>query len=90
MPAKKAAKRGRPSLPKSEVLGKPTPIRFQDAELKSFEKAAKRRPTRSERKIQRVTRVMRGQTLDEVLKIEATEAAEDAAKEPTIEDQLGL
>lgn len=41
MPAKKAAKRGRPSLPKSEVLGKPTPIRFQDAELKSFEKAAK-------------------------------------------------
>ena len=41
MPAKKAIKRGRPELPKSEVFGKVKPIRFQEAELKSFEKAAK-------------------------------------------------
>lgn len=41
MPAKKAAKRGRPELPKGEALGKVKPIRFQDAELRSFEKAAK-------------------------------------------------
>jgi hypothetical protein len=33
---------------------------------------------------------MRGQTLDEVLKLEATEAADETAKESTIEDQLGL
>lgn len=41
MPAKKKAKVGRPELPKGEALGKVKPIRFQDAELKSFEKAAK-------------------------------------------------
>lgn len=41
MPAKKTVKRGRPELPKGEALGKVKPIRFQDAELKSFEKAAK-------------------------------------------------
>lgn len=61
-----------------------------DFAMESFAKAAKRRPTRSERKIQRVTRVMRGQTLDEVLKLEATEAEAGTPAEPTIEDQLGL
>lgn len=41
MPTKKVAKRGRPELPKGEALGKVKPIRFQGAELKSFERAAK-------------------------------------------------
>lgn len=41
MPTKKVVKLGRPELPKAKVLGKVKPIRFQDAELKSFEKAAK-------------------------------------------------
>jgi hypothetical protein len=41
MPTKKKAKRGRPPKPKGEVLGKPTPIRFQGDELKLFEREAR-------------------------------------------------
>jgi len=40
MPAKKKAKRGRPPKPKGETLGNPTPIRFQDDELKLFNREA--------------------------------------------------
>ena len=43
MPAPRVIKlkRGRPPKPKDEVLGEPTPIRFQEGELKRFEREAK-------------------------------------------------
>jgi predicted HicB family RNase H-like nuclease len=34
-------KRGRPPKPKGEVLGEPTPIRFQEGELKQYEREAR-------------------------------------------------
>jgi predicted HicB family RNase H-like nuclease len=42
MPENKPRKVGRPKLPKGKALGKPTPIRFQDDERATFEKAAKK------------------------------------------------
>jgi cellulose biosynthesis protein BcsQ len=41
-----------------------------DFALASFANQSQRRPTRAERKTQRVTRIMRGQTLDQVLAFE--------------------
>lgn len=37
-------KRGRPVLPKGEAKTKYVPVRFSDAELKAFTKAAKKSP----------------------------------------------
>ena len=49
-----------------------------DFALESFAAAEAKRPTRAERKKQRVTRIMRGQSLDEVL---AFESEEDSTEE---------
>ena len=38
---KSTKKRGRPKLPKGELKGRIVPVRFSDAELKLFAKAAK-------------------------------------------------
>jgi hypothetical protein len=60
-----------------------------DFALASFAEGANRRQTRAERKAARVNRIMRGQTLDEVLDLESQEAK--TAQEPaSVEEQLGL
>lgn len=51
-----------------------------DYALASFANQAERRPTRAERKSQRVTRIMRGQTLDQVLAFENEAEADEAPK----------
>ncbi len=56
-----------------------------DFALESFTTQPVRRPTRAERKAQRVTRIMRGQTLDTVLALEAEEG-----EELSPEEALGL
>lgn len=38
---KNTKKRGRPKLPKGEAKGRIVPVRFSEAELKAFAKAAK-------------------------------------------------
>lgn len=60
-----------------------------DFALDSFANQQVRRPTRAERKAQRVTRIMRGQTLDQVLALESEEPAEPGEEE-TLAKELGL
>jgi cellulose biosynthesis protein BcsQ len=48
-----------------------------DFALASFANQSQRRPTRAERKTQRVSRIMRGQTLDQVLEFENQPEAEE-------------
>ena len=60
-----------------------------DFAMESFAAGANRRQTRADRKAARVNRIMRGQTLDQVLDLESQEAAV-AEAEPSVEEQLGL
>lgn len=47
MASTKPAKRGRPELPKGEAKTKYVPVRFSDAELKAFTKAANKSPQKT-------------------------------------------